>query len=96
LALAERRYFRAWRGDPKRKPLELLTFPKSRAGLTKFRGVFHAEGTVPKVVAFNEYRDPEGDPQMTRMARNMAKRMRKERRRPSPAKVYVTSFGQVL
>ncbi len=80
LALATRRYHRVWRGDPKRTPAELATFPATRAGRTRFRQVFHAEGHVPPVVAFNEYRDPEGDAQITRMARNTAKRLRRERR----------------
>jgi hypothetical protein len=79
LALATRRYFRVWRGQPTRTPAQLATFPATRAGLTRFRGVFHAEGAVPKVVAYNHYRDPEGDERMTRMARNTAKRLRKER-----------------
>jgi hypothetical protein len=80
LALAERRAFRAWRANPKRTPAELLPFPATRAGLTRWRGVFHAEGSVPPVIAFNCYRDPEGDERITRMARNAAKRLRRERR----------------
>lgn len=99
LALAERRYFRAWRGDPKRTPAELFKFPKTRAGLTAFRRVFHAEGTVPPVVAYNEYRDPEGDPAITRMARNTAKRLRQGRRPRSQAEIsYPSTFqdGDIL